>query len=147
MEILRSDLEVALDNVNIACRQAADVYETAAHTLRDTALADHLSALARERAETAAELSRILLERSDGANRPPEEIELLKKAVTWAKAMLSEQGIAVLESCRTEEEHVARAASDALTIEMDAPLRRRLEALRDDARWRATEFTRRLGDG
>ena len=144
MEIFRSDLDVALDKVNVACRQAADVHGTAAHALEDRALATDLQKLAEARRRAAEDIADVLRARSDGPNRPPEELELFKKAAAWAKSVVSEHGIAVLENCRAEEERVAEAAAEALREDVEPTLGRRLESLRDDARRRIDDFTRRL---
>jgi len=95
-------------------------------------LKDTLARLARSRIEAAERIGDYLVLHGEGPNKPTEEKELIKKAVTRAKSALG-TGDSVLHDCRAEEARVRGAADAALAHEMERDLRLRLEALRTDA--------------
>lgn len=141
MELFRDELTVALDSVAVACREAVDVHRAAAKAVDEPGLADALARLAQARERAAGYFADVLCRLSDGPNRPPEELEILKQAVVWGRALIGGDSAAVLKSCRAQEEKLVRTTADALKQSMDAATARQLKELREDAESCVREFS------
>lgn len=134
MSILRSEVVVALNDVIMACREAAIHHETAADACSVEKLQRALEALSRDRRAAFDELSEKVNDLGDAPNAPAHEKELLDSAVTRVKAALStDEIIALLDGCESKESRIAEAARVTIRHTDDASLRSRLEELRDDA--------------
>ena len=97
MELFRDETTIALDAVAVACREAFDIHRTAANAVADAKLAASLRELADARERAAEYLANVLCALADGPNRPPEELELLKQAVVWGRALIGGGPASVLE--------------------------------------------------
>jgi hypothetical protein len=135
MELLRSQTEIAVNELAVACMEAADIHESAAHACEEPALADKLNALARSRREICDLLAAYLTEHYGGPNWPEQERELIKKAAARVKSALSPEGIgSLLSDCLAEEERVREAACAAHRQEEISPsVRDRIAKVEEDA--------------
>ena len=134
MDILRSDLTVAIDELQSACTEAARVHRAVAEVLERKALSDDLTRLAGSREEAARWLTAELHDRDDAPHPPPGELALLKKVAVWAESLVGQDEAAILRNCADEERSVAAAAAKAIACVDEGELRRRLEDLLEDAR-------------
>ena len=126
-EFLRGEPEIAVNALAVACREAADVHETASSQCEDTTIAAQLDRLAQSRREAETDLADLLAQRYDGPNWPEPERELVRKAVTWAKAALSPDATkALLSDCRAAEARVRDAATEAGAQPLPPALRTRV---------------------
>lgn len=144
MDIIRSSLLVALNDLIIACREAASRHRTAAEAVDNRDLEHELRRLADARTALADDLAEIVKKKGDIPNAPPDERELLETVAARVKAALgTDETARLLDGCQAKEDRVAEAAEAALGENLDAPLRRRLNALRDDAHSRIALLRRR----
>ncbi len=144
MSLLRSDSLVALNDLLVACREAASCHRTAADTCPDPDIAKDLAALAQDREDMAENLAETLIAMDDIPNAPNEEKELIEATLTRVKSLLGESEILqLLEDCRTKEQRVAEAADVAVAQKLDKSLQRKIASLRDDATSRMADLNRR----
>jgi len=145
MSMLRSEIVIALNDVVVACREAASQHQTAAAACGDEALRAALEELSRDRSAAIDEISQKVQDLGDVPNAPPHEKELFETAVTRVKAALSDDELAaLLEDCESKELRVAEAAAAAVRHADDGDLRARLERLGDDAESRIPALRRRF---
>jgi hypothetical protein len=134
MNILRGETEIAINGLAVACLEAADIHESAAHACAEPTLQRKLEDLARSRRRASEMLAAFLAEQYGGPNWPEQERELLKKAATRIKSALSPDGTAsLLSDCLTEEARVRDAAAAASHHEVPAAVEARIAELRRDA--------------
>ncbi|MPY69571.1 MAG: hypothetical protein GEU92_05750 [Alphaproteobacteria bacterium] len=141
--LLLSDFEIALNEVFEACVQAADIHAAAAEHSDGAQLRPDLEALGRRRAETSEWAGDYLAKYGEGPNRPSEEMELVKKAVTHARSVFGTDS--VLAGCRAAEERVRDSAYRALPLTEDRALRQKLETLSRDAATLVNMFDSHIG--
>jgi uncharacterized protein (TIGR02284 family) len=89
MTMLLSELQTALNDVVVACLEAADGHEAAAGMLQDERLAGMLRDLARARREEADELGNVVRETGALPPAPDADLEVARELVTRVKAVLS----------------------------------------------------------
>ena len=140
MELFRDETTIALDAVAVACREAVDIHRTAANAVADAELAASLRELADARERAAEYLANVLCALADGPNRPPEELELLKQAVVWGRALIGGGPASVLQSSRAQEEKLVRVIAEARKHRLDDATMRLLAELQADAEAKVREF-------
>lgn len=134
MNILRGETEIVINGLAVACLEAADIHESAAHACTEPAIQRKLEDLARSRRQASEMLAAFLAEQYGGPNWPEQERELLKKAATRIKSALSPDGTAsLLSDSLAEEERVRDAASAASHREVPGAVEARIAELRQDA--------------
>lgn len=135
--MLRSELQVALNDVIVACHEAADGHETAADVIPDTELAARLGALARERREAADQLGEHLRALDDLPKVPDSDLEALRDLLSRFKSALApEEWESLLDDRVQAEQQVAGYVRAALALEQRDEARavlRRIEAAAIDA--------------
>lgn len=146
MDLLRSDVMVALDDVQVACQRARETHLTVAGAVGDAGLGAYLRAVAEARAQAAEWLVGLLRREDDIPHKPAEELELLKKVSVWTQSLLHAGDSAILQQSRDEELRLESAAVAALELPMDDAWRDGLTALLADAREKLDEMTRRIAD-
>jgi uncharacterized protein (TIGR02284 family) len=132
--MLRDDLQTALNDVVVACLEAADGYEAAAGLLDEAALAARFRELADRRRAAAEELAQDLRALGDLPRTPDSDFEAVEIAVSHLKAWLAEDPErSVLDERLAAEVRIADAVAEALA-QPDLPedARQRLEHLRDE---------------
>lgn len=128
--ILKDPAEIALNNLHVALRKAADQYPHAANLAEDPALADLFRELAAERqrmADTLEEHIRVI-----GLPRMPHaEREGVEKLITSVKvALASDQRTALLKDQEQLEQEIAQTSTAALQEQLSEQSR---EFVRDIA--------------
>ena len=131
---VRSEAEIAINDLAVACLEAAEVHDAAARGCDDAALEAGLAALAESRRRMSQVVGSYLAERYEGPNWPDQEKELLKRAATRVKSALRPDATAsLLADGMAEEERVRDAAAVALRFELSQALRTRISGLQQDA--------------
>lgn len=146
MAILRDETMLALHDLVVASREAANRYETVAQTVEDAGIAERLGQLGRARTAAADALAEIIVSRDDVPGAPNEESELLHNALAKVKAALSDDELrTLLAECRAADEAVVEAADHLLSLEAGAPADDLARTLRDDAATRIHDLMSSLG--
>ncbi|MGC2855043.1 lipid kinase [Novispirillum sp. DQ9] len=117
VSLFRSDAEVALDDVVVACKKAAEHLAEAAALTRDDArpLSDLFAAQSDERAAMAAELERHMVGMGAYPGDPDDDLEVMEEAVLRVRDVLSADHRRLLvEDNLAETEDLATAISRAL---------------------------------
>lgn len=141
MDILRNDYLVALNDLVLACRNAANSHSNCAMIAGDTTLGKALSSLCQERTRVSDELAEVVIAENDVPMAPSGEKDVIEKAVLQAKAVLGDSPTEdALKECRAREEEIVAAARKLLEFELDGSLRARVKALSLDATERLTEL-------
>ena len=134
MSILRSDEQIALNELIVACREAANGHRTAADLVSQEALVQQLREVARDREAMAEKLAELVLEEDDIPDAPSAEKELLESAVARLKLVISDDEVLqALEDCKLKERKVVEAAEALLATGPEDALRQDVEALKADA--------------
>lgn len=135
--LLRNELQVALNDVIVACHEAADGHETAADVIPDTELAGRLAAFAHERREAADQLGEHLRALDDLPKVPDSDLETLRDLLSRFKSALApEEWEGLLDDRVRAEQQVVGHVRAALTLEQRDDARavlRRIEAAAIDA--------------
>ena len=135
MNILRNEVEVTLNDLAIACREAAIHHRTAAEIAGEGELRRALDRLSRSRAREHEEILEILKNLGDTPNAPAHEKEFLDSAVARFKAAISkDERAALLADCQSKEDRIGESARAALRHAEDDALRSRLAKLEENAR-------------
>lgn len=133
-EILRGDIEIAINDLAVACREAAAAYQAAAEQDGDPAITHQLRNLALTRDRSSASLADYLVEHFDGPNWPAEERELIAQAALRLKSALgADEPASLLADCRAAEVRVRDAASAALDQPLSDAVHGDIAALAEDA--------------
>lgn len=128
--MLRSEQQVALNDVIVAAHEAADGHETAADVIPDAELAARLRTFARERREAADRLGVHLRELGDLPTLPDSDLETLRDLLSRFKSVLSpEEWQSLLEDRVQAERHVVERARAALALEQREQARAVLQEL------------------
>lgn len=115
MPMLRDDRQVALNDVIVLCRDAADHYRDAAALLERGEPARLLDDLARRRAQAADELARHSRQLGDLPDEPDPDKETVDNLLTRLKALFVEdERRTVLAETEQIEAQIAAAAAAAL---------------------------------
>lgn len=117
VSLFRSDAEVALDDVVVACKRAAEHLEEAAALTRDDApkLSRLFAAQSDDRAAMSAELERHMIAMGAYPGDPDDDLEVVEEAVLRVRDVLSADHRRLLvEENLAEAEDLATAISRAL---------------------------------
>ncbi len=134
MSLLRSEYLVALNDLIVACRDAAACHLRAARLIEDRALADELTALGKDREAIAEQLAAAMLTKDDIPNAPDSEKVLLDAVATRLKSALSrDDTLQLLHDSEVREDAVTEAARALLRRDDEDGLHEKVSALRDDA--------------
>jgi Domain of unknown function (DUF2383) len=132
--LLRTELQVALNDVIVACQEGADGHETAADVIPDDELAARLRAFARERREAAERLGEHLRALGDLPTVPDSDLEALRDLISRFKSALSpEEWRSLLDDRIQAEQHVVACARAALALEQREETRAVLHEIEDAA--------------
>lgn len=143
MDLIRDDKLVALNDLIVACREAAAFHATAADLAPESGLARDLAALSETRRSQAEELAAAVVEKDDIPNAPSGEKELLDAALARLKSAVSEDETEpLLDDCQAKEDRVAELASALLGHDLEPGLRDRVAALHGEATSRLAELRR-----
>lgn len=113
--MLRDERQVALNDVIVACKEAADGYDDAATLIGDPTLAARFSDYGRQRREAAAELEDHIRRLGDLPRTPDADSETIERLVTHLKAALSsDERAALLREREDAETEIGRRVADAL---------------------------------
>jgi hypothetical protein len=140
MGVLLSELQIALNDVVVACLEAADGHEAAAGMLEeDDRLAGRLRDLARARREAADELGEVIRALGDLPPAPDADLEAARELASLVKAALSpDQRQTLLEERAAAEArleaYIAPALARADLPETARPALLELSASSRDAR-------------
>ncbi len=134
MTIVRRDDQVALNELIVACREAANCHASAVDLLPDESLAGGLQALAKDRAAIADDLAEVVLREGDVPDAPSAESALLKTAAARVKSAIAEDETSqLLRDCREKEDRIVEAATTLLGHALEEEIRQRVSSLRTDA--------------
>jgi uncharacterized protein (TIGR02284 family) len=127
--LLRDDRQIALNQVETLCMEAADGYASATGKTADADLAQMFTELAREYGELAAELAEQIRALDDLPKPPDPDRETVEQVLTGIRAFFSGDARGTLladrEQCELEVEEAAREAlGHALPPTAEALLRR-----------------------
>jgi uncharacterized protein (TIGR02284 family) len=115
MTMLLSELQTALNDVVVACLEAADGHEAAAGMLSDDRLAAMLRELAHARREAAAELGAVIRGLGDLPPAPDADLAVARELATRVKAALSpDERPTVLQERAAAEAHLEACIAQAL---------------------------------
>lgn len=146
MNVLREPHLVALNELIIACRNAANRHRLTADATAGQPMAADLARLAEDRERAADRCAETVLNHDDIPSAPAPEKAQIETAITWAKAGLSGEPVTTyLADCLAEEDRVREAAKNALAQELNGDLRQEIERLRDDTSTRVPEIAKRHG--
>lgn len=113
--LLRNQQQLALNQVETLCIEAADHYEAAAHQTDDPKLVELFEELAEHRNRLAAELATHIRAMDDLPQAPDPDRETADDVLSAIKSFFSADGRETLIEDREEFEHrVAEAAQAAL---------------------------------
>lgn len=113
--MLRDERQAALNDVIVACKEAADGYDDAATLIGDPTLAARFSDYGRQRREAAAELEDHIRRLGDLPRTPDADSETIERLVTHLKAALSsDERAALLREREDAETEIGRRVADAL---------------------------------
>lgn len=144
MSILRSDFLVSLNDLIVACREAAIQHWTAADICGDKGLEQEFRRLSQDRNAAFEELASKVTDLGDVPNAPAHEKELLSSVATRVKAALSEDEMSRLfDDCQAKEAQIIESADAVLQFADDESLQARVRELRDDADQRINELRQR----
>jgi uncharacterized protein (TIGR02284 family) len=134
--MLRSELQVALNDVVVACLEAADGHERSADFELDPQLADLLRVLTEERRSLAEALGERLKATGDLPRAPDSDLEAVRGVVSRFKAALSaDERRALLEERAVAEANLEEVAASALCRDdLPADARALVEQIRERAR-------------
>ena len=133
--LLRSELQTALQDVEVACLEVADGHDAAAEILADDPLAPTLRALAGARRAAAERLGEAIRQLDDLPAEPDADLETARDLAARVMAALSpDQHHTVAAERAAAEGHLVTLAEAALgQDELTAAARRLVEEIRDDA--------------
>lgn len=128
--MLRNEKQIALNEVVVACKKAADVYDVCADRAQDPGMARLLREAAAERRMGLPGLEEWLQASGDLPREPDEDAETARGVLTSLKSALSpDERQSVVEDCERAEEELEQAIAVALRLDFDKPLRRTLKQI------------------
>jgi len=133
--LLRSELQTALQDVEVSCLEVADGHDGAADLLEDDPLAPVLRELASARRAAAARLGDCIRQLDDLPAEPDADLETARELATRLKAALTgDQREIILEERTAAEAHLMTLADAALgQADLPSDARALLEQIRHDA--------------
>ncbi len=115
--MLRSDRELALDEVTEICKLAADLYEEAAEIVQDSDLGEFFQDVARARYRLLAELEEEIRKRGVLPSEPDLDREGLDHILTRLRAVMAkDERRVLLEKCERIEEAGEERVEHALDL-------------------------------
>jgi uncharacterized protein (TIGR02284 family) len=141
--LLRNELQVALQDAEVACVEVADGHDAAAEILADDPLAATLRELAQARRAAAAQLGDHLRQLGDLPRAPDTDLETFRELAARLKAALAADHRRVLLDERSAAEaHLADTAEVALAqAELSPETRALVEETRAASRAAADRLT------
>lgn len=144
MAILRDENMLALNDLVVASREAANRITAASEAMDDDGLATRLAALAEQRTAAADELAEIIVSQDDIPNVPNSERELLRNVATRVVAALSDdRQRELLVRCRDADDAIVEAAERVLSLNVGNPADGLARSLHGQA---ATQIRQLLAD-
>lgn len=144
--LLRDDKEMAINDVEMLCVEAADHYAAAAGKVQDAAAATLFSELALQHRQFAAALARHIRASGDLPQQPDPDREAVVDVLTGLKGLLrGDLRSTLLDDRMHGEETIAAAVRTALPQDVGADLRALLQqvlAHTESARHRLDEARR-----
>ena len=146
MAVLLSELQTALNDVVVACLEAADGHEAAAGMLEDDHLARMLRDLARSRRKAADELGDVIRELGELPPAPDTDLETVRELASLVKAALSpDERQTLIQERAAAEAHLEACIAQALARtdlpEQASSILQRLSTSPQDARDRLAAAT------
>lgn len=133
--MLRDERQTALNDVVIACSEAAEGHAGAADMVEERDLARVLATLAEQRTAAAAELGEHVRRLGDLPKEPDSDLSTIRDLVARLGAAFSEDERARLIEARERAEAVVEeAVAAALEHEPPAPTQELLARIREEAR-------------
>lgn len=130
--MLRDDAVVAVDDVVLACREAAQAYEDAAGLVDEPAVKELFAELAEDRASMAGELESHVRRMGDLPSEPDPDRGLVARAVRHIKtALTSDEQLTLLREREHGEDALARRMAEALQESLPDQTRALLEQYQD----------------
>jgi uncharacterized protein (TIGR02284 family) len=125
MAVLLSELQTALNDVVVACLEAADGHDSAAATIQEDHLAGMLGELARSRREAADRLGEIVRELGALPPAPDADLEAVRELASRLRAALSpDERQTLMQERAAAEAHLEACIAQALA-RADLPERAR----------------------
>lgn len=139
MNLIRSELTIALNDLIATCLEAASLYESAANSAVRPEVAEGFRALARNRKAAAEKLGDSVIRLGDfPVGDPDDEKILVEKAWTKFRALLAPDTDAeLLAKCASREEKILAAAEAVLDAGPGDNARRIAAGLKEDSAARA----------
>ncbi len=130
MSLLRTDAQVAIDDLLVAIEDSAEKYYDAAEFLDVAAVAAVMQWIGDQRQELAARFDRALRSLGERPSVPDPERQSLEKLAQHLNAAMAHARVApVLEQRLAAEQHLARLAADARGAGLDDDCRELVDAL------------------
>ncbi len=134
--MLRSDAQVAVDDVALACRRAEIDYADSAELAGDDALAHLFTRLGNERRAMAEELGMRLKDLGETPTEPdPDRRSLAKLARHIKVAMVNEERLTLVRERERAEEELAEQVARTLEHEVPETTRATLERFARHVTW------------
>lgn len=133
--MLRNERQIALNEIVVACKEAADIYEACAERVHEPDFASMLRETATERRAALPDLESWLKSIGDLPREPDEDAETAREFLTSIKsALASDERQPVVEDCEEAEQSLEQAIAVALRLDFDKPLRRILKRIYEQAK-------------
>lgn len=135
MKIVRDPIAVALDDLLIACLEAAEIHRAGAAASGAEPMAATLSRLAGDRAETASILAEEVRRLGDSPmTEPIRERILFEKAAVHLGALVGDTTKrAIPDHCRRKERRILECSEAVLGLPVSSSIREHVMKLRADA--------------
>ncbi len=131
--MLLDERHVALNDIIVLCKEAADQYLDAAELVDNAELSALFRRLADQREQTAAELSRHIIELGALPRVPDTDKETLERLVLRMKATLSaDERLALIVERMQAEDEIAGLVASALQMNLPETTCAFLRQLQDD---------------
>ncbi len=132
MNFLRTDTQVAIDDLLVAIEDSAEKYYDAAEFLDAAAVAAVMQWIGDQRQEMADRFETALRNLGERPSVPDPERQSLEKLVQHLDATMAHARVVpVLEQRLEAEQHLARLAADARAADLDDSCSALVEALED----------------
>lgn len=131
--MLLDERHVVLNDIVVLCKEAADQYLDAAELVDDAQLSALFRRLADQREQTAAELSRHIIELGALPRVPDTDKETLERLVLRMKATLSaDERLALITERVQAEDEIIELTAGTLQMNLPETIRTVLRRLQDD---------------
>ncbi|WP_078083796.1 hypothetical protein [Microbulbifer mangrovi] len=137
MSLMRSDRQVALNDLHLAMQESADLYEYTAGFLQDPAASEICKSLARERSKLALQLARELRSEGELPSEPDRDKETAEQLQQRLETLFAEDRVRGVIAHRLQAEKTLQALvqSDDFNVleERSSPLLAECRLAIDDA--------------